>query len=134
MSTENADSPPSAPPSALPADGAWQRARRPEQKAERRRAILEATLALVDESGVEGATLSEIARRAGLSKANCYRYFESREAILLELTLADSAAWMTDIEGCLAELAGSGDVDAVISLGSASCWRLVRWTGPRPRP
>ncbi|MCR9097176.1 MAG: TetR family transcriptional regulator [bacterium] len=94
-------------------DAAWQRARRPEQKAERRRAILDATVALLDEAGVEGATLSEIARRAGLSKANCYRYFESREAILLELTLAESRAWMDAIEAGLVPLADSGDVAAV---------------------
>ncbi len=111
MTPESPSSPASGP--AVPIDGDWQRARRPEQKAERRRAILEATTALLDEAGVEGATLSEIARRAGLSKANCYRYFESREAILLELTLAESSEWMGDIQTRLGPLAGSGDVDAV---------------------
>ena len=100
-----------APESAL--DAEWQRARRPEQKAERRRAILEATVALLDEVGVEGATLSAIARRAGLSKANCYRYFETREAILLELTLAESTAWIEAVEARLTPLAGSGDLEAV---------------------
>ena len=106
--------------------GKWKRARRPEQKAERRRAILDATVALLDEVGIDGATLSEIARRAELSKANCYRYFESREAILLELTLGESRAWMTEIEAGLAPLAGSGDVDAVAEV-------FVAATVARPR-
>ncbi|MEM9175631.1 MAG: TetR family transcriptional regulator [Myxococcota bacterium] len=104
----------------------WQRARRPEQKAERRRAILDATLALLDAGGVEGTTLSEIARRAGLSKANCYRYFESREAILLELTLVESGAWMQAIEARLAALPDTGDVDAVTDV-------FVAETVTRPR-
>ena len=91
----------------------WQRARRPEQKEERRRSILNAAIELLDEAGIEGTTLSEIARQAGLSKANCYRYFESREAILLELTLDEIEDWMTDIGRRLVRLADSGDVDAV---------------------
>ena len=91
----------------------WQRARRPEQKEERRRSILSAALELLDEVGIEGTTLSEIARWAGLSKANCYRYFESREAILLALTLDEIEDWMTDIARSLDPLADSDDVDGV---------------------
>lgn len=91
----------------------WQRARRPEHKAERRDAILAAAVSLLDEQGVEGATLTEIARRAGLSKANCYRYFESREAILLAVTLDEARAWTISVVDRLTLLAGSGDIDAV---------------------
>ncbi len=107
-------------------DAAWQRARRPEQKEERRQAILRAAVSLIEEAGVEGTTLTEIARRAGLSKTNCYRYFESREAILLELTLEDVRAWMADIAGRLEALAGSRDSDAVAEA-------FVRPTLERPR-
>ena len=60
----------------------WQRARRPEQKQQRQSAIIAAARKLVDEGGVDNATLSAIAKSAGISKANCYRYYESREAIL----------------------------------------------------
>jgi AcrR family transcriptional regulator len=91
----------------------WQRARRPEHKAARRDAILAAAISLLDEQGVEGATLTEIARRAGLSKANCYRYYESREAILLSVTLDEARAWTTSIVDRLTSLAGSGDIDGV---------------------
>lgn len=91
----------------------WQRARRPEHKAARRDAILAAAVSLLDEQGVEGATLTEIARRAGLSKANCYRYYESREAILLSVTLDEARAWNASIVDRLTLLAGSGDIDSV---------------------
>ena len=55
--------------------GKWRRARRPEQKQVRKEAILSAARDLIDSEGVERTTLSSIARRADLSKANCYRYF-----------------------------------------------------------
>ncbi len=95
------------------ADPDWQRARRPEHKAERRSAILSAAVCLLDEQGVEGATLSEIARRAGLSKANCYRYFESREAILLAVSIDETTAWAEALARRLEPLAGSSDVEEV---------------------
>ena len=105
---------------------AWQRARRPEQKEERRQAILGAAVSLLDEAGLDGTTLSEIARRAGLSKTNCYRYFESREAILLELTLDQVRDWMAAIAARLEPLAGSRDPDAVADA-------YARSTAERPR-
>lgn len=111
---------------ARPHGAAWQRARRPEQKEERRQAIFAAALSLLDEVGVEGTTLSEIARRAGLSKTNCYRYFESREAILLELTLDLVDEWTAAIAARLEPLAGSLDVDAVADAFALS-------TAERPR-
>ncbi len=82
----------------------WQRARRPEQKAERRDAIVAGALSLLDEEGVEGTTLSEIARRAGVSKANCYRYFESREAILLAVAIDEARGWAAELANRLGPL------------------------------
>ena len=104
----------------------WQRARRPEHKLERREAILRAAVAVLDEAGVEGTTLSAIARAAGLSKANCYRYFESREAILLAVALDEGAQWTDEILAGLGPLAGSGDLDAAAEV-------FVRATAVRPR-
>jgi len=104
----------------------WQRARRPEHKLERREAILEAAVAVLDDAGVEGATLSAIARKAGISKANCYRYYESREAILLAVALEECARWTDEIVSGLAALAGSGDRDAAAEV-------FVRATTARPR-
>ncbi|MGW6706432.1 TetR/AcrR family transcriptional regulator, partial [Streptomyces sp. NPDC054956] len=63
----------------------FQRARSEEQRAARRRAILDAAAAMLTEMPVAQVTLNELSRRAGLAKSNVLRYFESREEILLEL-------------------------------------------------
>lgn len=53
-----------------------------------RRAILDATRALLEEPGADGASLAQIAARAGYSRQAIYRHFGSR-AGLLKATLAD---------------------------------------------
>ena len=63
----------------------FQRARSEEQREIRRRAILDAAAAMLDEMPVAKVSLNELSRRVGLAKSNVLRYFESREAVLLEL-------------------------------------------------
>lgn len=63
----------------------FQRARTEEQREIRRRAILDMASAMLDEMPVAAVTLNELSRRVGLAKPNVLRYFESREAVLLEL-------------------------------------------------
>lgn len=94
----------------------WERARKPEHKEERRAAILAAAAELFDEGGVEGASLTSIARGAGISKANVYRYFESREAIFLELMVEEQDLWEQEILSGLADLEGRNDPAAVAAL------------------
>ncbi|HVP27753.1 MAG TPA: TetR family transcriptional regulator [Myxococcota bacterium] len=91
----------------------FQRARRPDQKAERRAAIVRAAAAILEESGLEGVSLNAVARRAAITKSNVYRYFESREAILLELLIADEARWVERLERALAGLRRKGDPRSV---------------------
>jgi AcrR family transcriptional regulator len=91
----------------------FQRARQPEQKQQRRAEILAAAAVLFEERGVEKTSLSAIARKARISKANIYRYFESREEIFLRLLRDDYLEWVGDIEKRLAPLAGSDDPWAV---------------------
>ncbi|MCA9677975.1 MAG: TetR family transcriptional regulator [Kofleriaceae bacterium] len=92
---------------------AFQRAREPEQKEQRRRELLDAAARLLGDGGLEAVTLSAIARAAGLAKSNVYRYFGSREEILLEILVDDELTWVGELEAALAPLAGAGDVDAV---------------------
>ena len=92
---------------------AWERARHPDQKAERREAILASAARCFDQHGLSGATLSAIASGAGLSKGNLYHYFESREAILMALFLRETHAWLVDLESRFLPLAGCDDVDTV---------------------
>ncbi len=91
----------------------WKRARSPEQKEQRRRAILAAAATLFEDKGLERASLNAIARKACISKANLYRYFESREQIFLHLMHEDYLDWTAGVERALAPLAGSDDERAV---------------------
>jgi AcrR family transcriptional regulator len=68
----------------------YQRARRPEQKLERRDAILGAARELALRDGVRAVSLADIAARVGIHKSALLRYFETREQIFLELT---AEAW-----------------------------------------
>jgi AcrR family transcriptional regulator len=72
---------------------AYQRARSPEHKEERREAILAAARALAAERAVRDVSLGDIARRVELAKSNLLRYFESREDIFLTLLLREWEAW-----------------------------------------
>ncbi|RTL65675.1 MAG: TetR/AcrR family transcriptional regulator [Pseudonocardiaceae bacterium] len=72
----------------------FQRARSAEQREERRRSILDAASAMLTEMPVAAVTLNELARRVGLAKSNVLRYFDSREAVLLELLHAAFTEWV----------------------------------------
>jgi AcrR family transcriptional regulator len=77
----------------------FQRARTEEQREIRRRAILDAASAMLDEMPVAAVTLNELSRRVGLAKPNVLRYFESREAVLLELLDHFLREWLTELAG-----------------------------------
>ncbi|MFI7081616.1 TetR/AcrR family transcriptional regulator [Micromonospora sp. NPDC049903] len=81
----------------------FQRARTEEQREIRRRAILDVASAMLDEMPVAAVTLNELSRRVGLAKPNVLRYFESREAVLLELLDRYLQEWLTDLAGELAD-------------------------------
>ncbi|MEM6730007.1 MAG: TetR/AcrR family transcriptional regulator [Myxococcota bacterium] len=104
----------------------WERARKPEQKQERRSDIIEAAGRCFDAGGLAAATLSAIAEETGLSKANLYRYFESRDAILLELLMQENEVWARETQSDLHDLTGSNDVEAIAQ-------RLSRSLFERPR-
>jgi AcrR family transcriptional regulator len=52
-----------------------------------REALLEAALSLIAESGPAGFTITEAARRAGVSPAAPYRHFRDADALLAEIAL-----------------------------------------------
>jgi AcrR family transcriptional regulator len=55
------------------------------KSSERRQAILDAAKAVMEEVGYEQATMAQISARVGGSKATLYSYFDSKEALFLEL-------------------------------------------------
>ncbi len=79
----------------------FQRARRPEQRAERRRAILATAAEMLTEMPVADVSLNELSRRVGLAKSNVLNYFDSREAVLLELSSSELSAWVQDLASAL---------------------------------
>lgn len=75
----------------------FQRARSEEQREIRRRAILDTAAAMLGEMPVADVSLNELSRRVGLAKSNVLRYFESREAVLLELLDRFLERWLADV-------------------------------------
>jgi AcrR family transcriptional regulator len=80
---------------------AFQRARSAEQREARRQAILDTAAAMLEQMPVSEVSLNELSRRVGLAKSNVLRYFESREAILLELLDQAGSQWLADLAGQL---------------------------------
>lgn len=76
----------------------FQRARSPAAKAQRYNAILAASAEILDAKGIDGVTLQAIADDVGIVKSSIYRYFESREEILLRLLLSDLYELVVDME------------------------------------
>jgi AcrR family transcriptional regulator len=72
----------------------FQRARSDEQRAQRSQAILATAAAMLEEMPVADISLNELSRRVGLAKSNVLRYFESREAVLLELLARSVHEWL----------------------------------------
>jgi AcrR family transcriptional regulator len=75
----------------------FQRARSDEQRALRRQAILDTAAAMLQEMPVADLSLNELSRRVGLAKSNVLRYFDSREAVLLELLASSFREWLAHL-------------------------------------
>jgi TetR/AcrR family transcriptional regulator len=71
-------------------------------------AILEAAIRLFSEFGYDGVSMRRIAEAAGVSKANIYHHFASKEALYLAI-LTGSARHLSEIVEDLAE--GEGDFE-----------------------
>jgi len=93
----------------------FQRARKPEQREARREAILAAAAALFDAEGVQGTGLNAIAAKAGFTKSNIYRYFESREEVLLSLMIESFDGLTEDLATSMPKLS-IGDIAGLARL------------------
>jgi AcrR family transcriptional regulator len=90
----------------------FQRARSQEQRAVRRRVILDTAAAMLAEMPAAQLTLNELSRRVGLAKSNVLRYFESREAVLLELLDTLSRDWLAELAADVAGIAADAPAAA----------------------
>lgn len=73
----------------------------------RREAILAAAKAVFEEVGFEQATMSEITARVGGSKATLYRYFDSKEALVMELVRRTAQEQSGELLGLFQPCGGS---------------------------
>jgi AcrR family transcriptional regulator len=92
----------------------WKRARTDAQKEQRRTALLQAAAQLFEREGFDQVSLNGIARAANISKANIYRYFESREEIFLHLLLDDLRSLRAALVERLMQTAVAGNDGAVV--------------------
>ena len=106
----------------------FRRARNEEQREIRRQAILRTAEAMLAEMPVAALSLNELSRRVGLAKSNVLRYFETREAVLLELL---DEAWRDWLDVLAVELLGEpvGPVGERVELVAAV---LARTLAARP--
>lgn len=94
----------------------YERARRPAEKAARREVILGAAARLLNQGLLQDVSLNAIAQEAGLTKPGLYRYFESREDILLALFIEDLRAFRDQVvEGAASVQPGGPDAAEAIA-------------------
>lgn len=80
------------------AEAGFQRARRPEQREQRRQMILDGAAAMLSEMPVADISLRELSRRVGLASSNVLRYFETREGVFLALLDRLCDEWLDELE------------------------------------
>lgn len=69
---------------------------------------------MLDEVTTSELSLNELARRSGVSKPNVYRYFESREEVLLQVWIEEVRELGERLDASFKPLA-PGDVDGVVA-------------------
>ncbi|AHC14084.1 TetR/AcrR family transcriptional regulator [Salinispira pacifica] len=76
----------------------WKRARSEDQKAERILAIQDAAGSLFLSADYHSIGLEQIAKRAGFTRPNLYRYYRSKEEIFLAILQRDLESWVGEME------------------------------------
>jgi AcrR family transcriptional regulator len=83
-----------------------------------RQKVLEASLALIEEGGLDRLSMREVARKAGVSHQAPYHYFGDRESILAALA-GDGFSKLEEALVRAASQAGSNPTSAVEAIGRA---------------
>jgi AcrR family transcriptional regulator len=87
-------------------------------------AMVEATIALVQERGVEAVSVREAARRAGVSSGAPFRHFPTRAALLTAAAEEAMRRFRAEIDASMAEVAGKDPLVRLSALGRA----YIRWS------
>lgn len=95
-------------------------------------ALIAAALELIAENGIDALTLSQVARRAGVSRATAYREFGDKDGLLAAVAQHEIARMATETFGGLAldadpaELVAAVIVNALNFLRSHAAFACVR--------
>ncbi|MEO6037288.1 MAG: TetR/AcrR family transcriptional regulator [Saprospiraceae bacterium] len=65
---------------------------------EKKESVLRAASEVFARYGFDKTTLEDIGKRAGLNKASLYYYFKNKEDIFIAVVLADTQAFLTDLQ------------------------------------
>ncbi|CAN91878.1 MULTISPECIES: TetR/AcrR family transcriptional regulator [Sorangium] len=89
------------------------RARKEEQKEERRRFIIDAAWQLFQETPYPEVTMAQVAERTRLAKGTLYLYFTTKEELFLAVVDQELAKWFHDVDIHLTHFCASrGDASA----------------------
>jgi AcrR family transcriptional regulator len=91
------------------------RARKDEQKEERRGGILAVARQLAGSSPFASITMSQVAEQAGLAKGTLYLYFKTKEELILALLEEELDVWFALVDDRIEHLR-KPDADAVATL------------------
>jgi AcrR family transcriptional regulator len=83
-----------------------QRARSVQDKDLRRSHLVQAAAELFALNDFDGVTIANVARRAGVAKGTAYLYFNSKEAVFLELVQSELLDWEQGLQDALSQSAG----------------------------
>ncbi len=89
--------------------------------------ILDAALEEFEAAGFDSARMEDVARRAGISKAGVYLYFDSKEALLKALIRRE----ITPVAARVEVLAKAGEADPAVALKRISGVALLLLAQPR---
>jgi AcrR family transcriptional regulator len=71
--------------------------------------IMLAAAAQCEEVGLRRATMEDVARRAGLGRATLYRHFQSKDALVQAIILAETDAFFAALDAAIAECSSDED-------------------------
>ena len=72
-----------------------------DHRAQVRSHVFEAFIALMEDRGYAAITLSDIAARAGVGRTALYNHFRDKEAVVVELALHETTAYVTSARAAL---------------------------------
>lgn len=73
-------------------------ANRISKKAIRRESIIQAAIEVFSKKGFQAATISEIAKRAGVAEGSIYQYFKNKEDLFFSIPIEETKAFRTQLE------------------------------------